>query len=527
MQPTYFASFLLGKQGDDAPVTLAAVVPYIENWIFNNKNRKVVRPAEFDAFGEHSYALPNETLVQTRFVRSGDAEYLAIRYEHGDKERRRWRTDVVFDTAGGKGNDLRCSVGVHVGNSDGAITPLGDVASRPAIVPTLIKAFAAFEEYPLSTVPMRVCPKDAPLLVDLLTSPKRHVPLVLMTPRNGDGGFPIHRGRVAETLAGMAYVAYAESAEVTYAVKDAIGNDLNAYNGAVRLYWPGFKTSDKPYRHPLWVGGLAEEIEAGPGGFSQFLLRNLAHLSTTRVLPGVTRWEDVQRRKLFADAQAAHGESDLRVLLDLYVKQATEQKEALDELQQRLKMVQIEVDEKSRELEDKSRECEQWRHLWVESSKSQTTPELVVADEIADVGQALEKAAQLYADQLVIHGPALRKEALHFQKPDMVMKAMRWLAIDYRRSKLGEVLCPDFNISCRTVVGMFYRAHQSKGTMGRFEDDYKVVRNGKANWLREHIGLGTGTEPQSNIRIAFYFDADEKKVVVGFVGQHQQTTASN
>ncbi|MBI5162595.1 MAG: hypothetical protein HY985_01685 [Magnetospirillum sp.] len=526
MQPTYFASFLLGKQGGP-PVCLSAIIPHVDNWIFQNKNRKVERPTDFDAFSEQTHRLPKETLVHTRYVKDGLVAYLAIRYEHSDNKRRLWRTDVVFNTDGGRGNEVRCSVGVHVGNQDGAIVPLGDVASRPAIVPTLINNFSAYEAYPLLTTSMPVHVKDVGVLMNLLTSPQRHIPLVLITSRNADGQFIVNKEQIAEKLAGMAYVVHASSAEVTYAVRDVIGNEMNAYDGALRLYWPGFKDSDSPYRHPLWVRGRSEEIEANRGGFAQFLLRNLAKISATRAVPGVTRWEDVQRKKIQADAQTAQGEGELRQLLDCALQEGYEQKTRADTLSYQLDFKQLEIDEKQAELEAKAGECDQWRNAWVQVKKERSPSDDEATDDLRNVGDALEKGAQIYADSLVIIGSALRKETLDFKKPEVVLKALRWLATDYRRARLGEILCPDLDVSCRTVSGMFYRPHQSKVTMGRFEDDYKVVRNGKPNWLKEHIGIGTGTDPRSNIRIAFYFDDTERKVIVGFVGQHQETTASN
>ncbi len=44
--------------------------------------------------------------------------------------------------------------------------------------------------------------------------------------------------------------------------------------------------------------------------------------------------------------------------------------------------------------------------------------------------------------------------------------------------------------------------------------------------LDEHIGKGTKGDPQYMIRIAFGWDEDIKKVVVGYIGRHQRTQAS-
>ena len=44
--------------------------------------------------------------------------------------------------------------------------------------------------------------------------------------------------------------------------------------------------------------------------------------------------------------------------------------------------------------------------------------------------------------------------------------------------------------------------------------------------IREHIGRGPSTRPEETIRIAFAWDKDQKKVVIGYIGQHQKNTKS-
>ena len=38
-----------------------------------------------------------------------------------------------------------------------------------------------------------------------------------------------------------------------------------------------------------------------------------------------------------------------------------------------------------------------------------------------------------------------------------------------------------------------------------------------------HVKTGTVKDPRHTIRVAFEWDADERMVVIGFIGQHQRT----
>jgi hypothetical protein len=72
-----------------------------------------------------------------------------------------------------------------------------------------------------------------------------------------------------------------------------------------------------------------------------------------------------------------------------------------------------------------------------------------------------------------------------------------------------------------------YNAHQSEITMSMFAGDYEVNYGGSRVKLKEHIGYGVSTEPRHTIRVAFFFDESARKVVIGYIGQHQATRKSN
>jgi hypothetical protein len=63
--------------------------------------------------------------------------------------------------------------------------------------------------------------------------------------------------------------------------------------------------------------------------------------------------------------------------------------------------------------------------------------------------------------------------------------------------------------------------------MGRYPDWYKCTYEGRSLDLVEHIGRGnTKRQGPNAIRVAFAWDESSRKIVVGFIGQHQRTGQS-
>jgi hypothetical protein len=107
------------------------------------------------------------------------------------------------------------------------------------------------------------------------------------------------------------------------------------------------------------------------------------------------------------------------------------------------------------------------------------------------------------------------------------MAAFDWLAKTYHASKLGKLKCTDFDHSIREILPTWgYSPHQSELTTGRYKEWYECQWDGRTYKVTEHIGSGKSTNPEETIRIAFTFDKTRKKVVIGYIGQHQKNTKS-
>jgi hypothetical protein len=92
---------------------------------------------------------------------------------------------------------------------------------------------------------------------------------------------------------------------------------------------------------------------------------------------------------------------------------------------------------------------------------------------------------------------------------------------------MGKMKGIQFEMSVREKIpGWIFSTHQSEAAVGRYKEWYQCQWEGRTYSITEHIGTGTSTRPEETIRIAFAWDKTHRKVVVGFIGQHQKNTLS-
>lgn len=146
---------------------------------------------------------------------------------------------------------------------------------------------------------------------------------------------------------------------------------------------------------------------------------------------------------------------------------------------------------------------------------------------IGDVRTAVGLAREKFADELLFQ-PNSKSEIDDnpYEKPGKVWAALQWLATTYYRAKMGEVSVPDFGASILKTCGWRYIGNQSHNTMKRYKPWYTTHLEGKTYWLKKHVGTGSNKDARYTIRIAFDWDRDRNVVLIGYIGQHQQTNAT-
>lgn len=180
---------------------------------------------------------------------------------------------------------------------------------------------------------------------------------------------------------------------------------------------------------------------------------------------------------------------------------------------------------------DTSRKDEKlWREAYNDVKRRKTAADAdgqKTDKKVRSVQEAFEIAEHDYPDKLLVklnNHSKWKEKANNFEKPDEVLKALEWLAVIYRDARMNGASNPNLDESLRqTCSNWFYSANQSEFALREFPGWYKTIVNNKTYDLEPHIGTGKSRDERHTIRIAFAWDAELKKVVVGFVGQHQHT----
>ena len=171
---------------------------------------------------------------------------------------------------------------------------------------------------------------------------------------------------------------------------------------------------------------------------------------------------------------------------------------------------------------------EMWRQSYEAERVKQSQAAEMEPSELESVADALELAEKSFPDQLLIALNSKSDKNSPFQKPDEVFGALKWLATEYhdlRANPIGSD--PGFNMLVKQACpGWSYKPGQTEVTKEQFNQWYTTWHDGKTYDLKRHLAKGTSHDPQNTIRIAFEWDDDLNKVVVGFLGLHQRNRRS-
>ena len=168
-----------------------------------------------------------------------------------------------------------------------------------------------------------------------------------------------------------------------------------------------------------------------------------------------------------------------------------------------------------------------WRAAYEAGMRSEdsSAPE-PIPEEFASVREAWELAKARLGDRLAFRPNKKSEIDYNYRRPREVWDALEWLATTYHDSQTGESRVMDLNESIRNACsGWEYRPNQTDITLNTFREWYETTKDGKTFELREHLAKGTGRDANV-IRIAFAWDEDSERVIVGYIGPHQRSRSS-
>jgi len=426
-----------------------------------------------------------------------------------------WHTELGIERTNDKRTFFSCSL--FLGRTHNSVAPFRQPVSRPRIVLDVLTKFKGFGAFAIVPRPfsLKPHPEYVKALLNLLQDPRRQHPIVYVSLHQQSKRFFFDVAKLAEHLAGIAYVVVAESTEACQMFNRQLPRPFQAFDGAVRLYWPGFSFAAHPLAHPLWTKHRIMSIQARGGeAFSKKLLAEIAAVSVTSTPDTLLTWakiEETSRRHAIAQAKAAQNDKEL---LKLYEEENA--------------TLSAKVDALEKELQNKGEELYRARARITAFENAVEETDTTQADlPVETVADAIELAANRWRDELVITPNSKSDDESPFQPATEVLQALEWLATTYRQAKMGQVKCTNLDLSIRQKIpGWSHTPHQSNTSITAFKEWYECRWEDRAYTLLEHIGTGASKRPEETIRIAFAWDKPRKIVVVGYIGQHQKNTKS-
>lgn len=168
-----------------------------------------------------------------------------------------------------------------------------------------------------------------------------------------------------------------------------------------------------------------------------------------------------------------------------------------------------------------------WRNAYDAgmSTEDMAAPEPIPA-EIASVSEAWDLAKARLGHRLAFRPNKKSEIDYNYKRPKEVWDALEWLATTYHDVRTGKTRVIDLNESIKnTCSGWEYRPNQTDITLNTFREWYETTKDGKTFELREHLAKGTGRDANV-IRIAFAWDEDSERAIVGYIGPHQRSRSS-
>ena len=203
----------------------------------------------------------------------------------------------------------------------------------------------------------------------------------------------------------------------------------------------------------------------------------------------------------------------------------------LEEAKEGIQLEKAQLSKQIGELKSRLTQSQQTEHYWREAyvqEKARTDASSVEADAPpSNVDQVIDRIGRSFPDEIVFALNGKSRKNYPFDKPDELYQALAWLATEFHRLRPNPGPSPDFDRLIKEACpGWSYKPNQTETTMGMYTEWYRTTVNGRTFDLANHIGKGNSFDPKNTIRIAFAWDDDNKRIVVGFIGLHQRNRQS-
>lgn len=462
------------------------------------------------------------------------SRFWAVEWTHPDDRDNtlRWR---IYITVATTGEELEFSILIRVASRSFTVVPARFTLRRPGIVRKLIHELSChIGGRPVSGSPIHLGVDDVDEFVaSTLTSPQRPLPAVVVSrelmseqPSIGIDGV----NRLADNVAGLAEVYLVADKWTAFRLTDQVGKERSCFDGAVRLFWPGFSVYAQPRQHPLYLGNYIRWHEDNGRPFQDFLLRMLAAVASFRHTDGpVTREArasvKAQRQKHIDDLRhqlAERGEKDDDLLQEVF-----DENERLTKERDSALVRQLELEDDLRAAKENLETIYQYQSQ--QDQDGEPAPTAIALIEFGSVVEAVEQAETDFDGNLVILETAIgsaRKSP--FTRPDRVYQALQAIdevAVEWKRAFASGKATGESWVGAFKRRGFDYKDSISKTSKGKYGDEYYFLYDGQNRLFDKHITEGA-KQANKCFSIHMYRDDEKRVVVIAHVGRHLRNTRS-
>ena len=469
----------------------------------------------------------------------GTARVRAARLSHPDSRiaGRKWVTELGwFENWPNSAATLSLSVRTE---ETSALVEAPPQVTRPKLVDDLVKRCEFASYVPGLDVKTMNDAHTAEAVRHVITDESRQYALVLVS-ASADGAYMADPNRLRSLLTGIAEIVVIPVDADTFAMEAILGNQFRSWGGAVNIIFPsvlGHRGRQSPNRK-LMPDQIAELSETGIAVESEILhiithrtnvLHLRRHTSPEHVHAAIVR-EAIERNR----SQAAETGEAARysAWLESEVIALERKNSSLLAAKAEIEDLNLELQQRCEDLQD---EIDQWRYQHdsikasLDAAKESTTgvnlSALRQAVEALGSGNAtpeqlLQILGAIYPDRLVILDSAYKsaRDASGFHASRKLFDKLSTLAGIYYDALSGG----KGDTEARKLFGDAYSARESESVENnrRARELRTFTYKGVPVEMMQHVRIGVKDSAAETIRVHFKWDAQDRKIVVGYCGPH-------
>lgn len=394
----------------------------------------------------------------------------------------------------------------------------------------------------------------------ILLDPKREQPILIITPNNRSGTYPVNPYLVQDRVAGACMTVVVEDPETSWELSKALakaGFDprVGVSNGAARLFFKDLKKEVSPYECPLVFIDPRKRVEQSSHFLAAFAISQYGkRLDQNKWVDIIARFdrqefrerihtllsvgpmpitvdpaiqEELEAKLVAKDKLADELKAQIadvreayeRQLVDLARQYEERESKLLDDLKEAQSFIDMQ-DEEIKRLEGREQtqliEMSALEQKLLQKAQERDQTEW---DELEPIDVLLE--VEKMFPNVSVHERAKKAcAASPFRDPRTLLLSLLILGINGGHATLDEQLKRHLGTRAR------YKPKDSDATKKTFSEQRQYVSmiTGKAGVLDQHITMGGSTKAERHFQI--YFDAfPDGKVEVIHAGEHKSTVS--